>query len=145
MGIPNFTDILLVEHDLREAELTKSAILRSKLTENVHWVKDGEEALNFIFGRNEYLGRNIARLPRIIILDLSASIRNGLEVVKIIKDNPITTKIVVITFSGSEEKDTLSEAVKAGANICLFKSSDYEEFAEKLKQELGYFWQLFNK
>ena len=145
MDLPNFTDILLVEHDPREAELTKAAVLRSRLTDKVHWVKDGNEALHFIFGTDKYLGRNIAILPRIIILDLNIPEGWGIEVLRILRGNPITNKIVVITFSGSEENEVLSEAIKAGVNICLFKSSDFAEFAEKLNRELGYFWQLFKK
>ncbi|HKR04297.1 MAG TPA: response regulator [Bacteroidia bacterium] len=143
MDIPSFTDILLVENDPREAELTRSAVLRTKLTDKVHWVKDGEEALHFIFGQDKYLGRNIARLPRIIILDLNIPKVGSIEVLKIIKGNPITNKIVVITFSGSEESEVISDAIKAGVNICLFKSRDFEQFAEMLNQELGYFWRLF--
>ncbi len=145
MDIPHFADILLVEHDAREAELTKSAVLKSKLTDKIHWVKDGEEALHFIFGQDKYLGRNIARLPRIIILDLNTPKIHGIEILKILRGNPITNKIVVITFSGIEEDEAASEAVKAGVNICLFKNHDFEKFAEALKKELGYFWQLFRK
>jgi CheY-like chemotaxis protein len=145
MDIPTFADILLVEHDPHEAELTRTAVLRSKLTDKVHWVRDGEEALHFIFGQDKYLGRNIVKLPRIIILDLNITKVGGLEVLRIIRGNPITNKIVVITFSGTEESEVFSEAIKEGVNICLFKNTDFEKFAEMLKQELGYFWQLFKK
>src|SRR4249919_412734 len=121
MVIPTYADIVLVENNPREAELSKSAILRSKLTDRVHWVKDGQEALNFIFGRDKYLGRNVTQLPRIIILDLNIP-EHGIEVIKVLRGNPITDKIIVITFSGIQSDETFSEAIKAGVNVCLYKS-----------------------
>jgi two-component system response regulator len=145
MVIPTYADIVLVENNPREAELSKSAILKSKLTDRVHWVKDGVEALHFIFGRDKYLGRNMTILPRIIILDLNISKESGIEVIRILRGNPITDKIVVITFSGLQVKDVISETINAGANICLYKSNDFNQFAEMLKQELGHFWQLFKE
>lgn len=143
MVIPTYADILLVEHDSREADLTKTAILKSKLTDRVHWVQDGQEALHFIFGRDKYLGRNMTVLPRIVILDLNIPETCRIEVIKLLKGNSVTKKIIVITFSGLQADETFSEAINAGVNICLHKNNDFDVFSDMLKQELGYFWQLF--
>ncbi|MFI5217870.1 MAG: response regulator [Bacteroidia bacterium] len=143
MAVPAFADILLIEHDPFEAELTITAILQSKLTDKIHWVKDAEEAIHFIFGHGKYVGRNIARLPRIIIIDLSISQESGIEVLNIIRGNPFTKSIAVFVFSGLEESESFADAIKAGVNMCMVKANDFDEFAEKLKQELGYYWRLF--
>lgn len=136
-------DILLIENNPEEAELTKSAILKSKLTGKIHWVKDGEEALQFIFGQGKYLGRKVTEMPRIIILSLNISKVCGLEVLKIIKENPVTNKIIIISLSKPQEIEIFSEAINAGANICMTKTTDIRKFAELLNHELSYYWRLF--
>lgn len=143
MAVPAFADILLIEHDPFEAELTTTAILQSKLTDKIHWVKDSEEAIHFIFGQEKYTGRNIARLPRIIILDLSISQERGMEILKIIKGNPVTKNVAIFVFSGLQQGEYFADAIKAGANMCMIKTNDFEEFSQKLKQEIGYYWRLF--
>jgi len=143
MAVPAYADILLIEHDPFEAELTTTAILQSKLTDKIHWVKDADEAIHFIFGQEKYVGRNIARIPRIIILDLSISLENGIKVLNIIRGNPFTKNIAVIVLSDLEKSESFADAIKAGVNACMVKTNDFDEFAQKLKYQLDYFWRLF--
>lgn len=138
-------DILLIERDPAEAETTKNAILQSKLTSKIHWVKDAEEAIHFIFGLGKYADRNVALRPRMIILDAGISRESGIEFLKVIKEIPSTKNIAVFILSSTEQSDYFADAVNAGVNICMVKEDDQEEFALKLKRELGYYWRLFEE
>ena len=140
-----FADILLIEHNPAEAETTKNAILQCKLTSKIHCVKDAEEAIHFIFGLGKYTDRNVAMRPRMIILDVGNSRESGIEFLKVIKEIPSTKNIAVFILSSTEQNDYFADAVNAGVNICMVKEGTQEEFAPKLKRELGYYWRLFEE
>jgi len=137
------TDILLIEHNPFEAEVTKAAILKSKITDKIYWAKDGEEAMNFIFGNTDPQSDQLVNIPRIIILDLKIPKISGIEILKRIKENPATSKIIIILLSSSEESADFLQAINSGVNMCIVKKPDLTSFANKIKQELGYYWRLF--
>ena len=93
------TEILLVEDNADEAALTLLAIEKSNLTKAVHWVKDGVEAIDFLYGLGEYMGRDITKQPKIILLDLNMPKLGGLEVLAKVKSDEVTKQIVVIVLS----------------------------------------------
>jgi len=144
MSIPACAEILLVESNPFEASVTKAAILKSKITERIHWAKDGEEALNFIFSPCQKLDNEASLLPRIIILSLNIPKVSGMEVLQKIKDNPATSRIVTILISPTEENEAFLHAIKSGVNMCLVKDKDFEKFCVAIKKELGYYWRLFS-
>jgi two-component system response regulator len=144
MNQPVSTDILLIEHNPFEAEVTKSAILKSMITDKIHWARDGEEAMNFIFGNTDPNSSDLANLPRIIIMDLKIPKISGIEILRRIKENPATSKIIIILLSSSEESADFLQAINSGVNMCIVKKPDLTSFANKIKQELGYYWRLFD-
>jgi len=135
-------DILLVENNPSEAAVIRSAILQNKSASKIHWVKDGDEALSFIF--NYEKGKLDIHIPRLIILSLNIPQVSGLEVLQKIKAHPSTQHVMIISLlSPPGELEMFSDAIKAGSNICMIKSPDCKEFVRKLKEELGYYWKVF--
>jgi two-component system response regulator len=135
-------DILLVESNAAEAAVIRSAILQNKSASKIHWVKDGDEALNFIF--NYELGSLKVHVPRLIILSLNIPHSSGLEVLQKIKAHPSTQHVMIISLlSAPGELEVFSDAIKAGADICMIKSQDGAAFMRQLKEELGYYWKVF--
>ncbi|MEI6068466.1 MAG: response regulator [Methylococcaceae bacterium] len=136
-------DILLVEDNPNDAELTLRALTKHNLANSVEWVKDGAEALDFLFLRGAYATR-INHKPRLVLLDLRLPKVNGLEVLKAIRANPETEMIpVVIMTSSTEEQDVIS-SYKLGANSFVSKPVDFNEFM-KVVAELGLYWIIINK
>ena len=137
------TEILLVEDNENEADLTLRAIMRSNLTEDVHWVKDGEEAINFLFGKGAYQGRNTTKQPKIVLLDLNMPKVSGLEVLEKIKSDPRTLNIHVIVLTSSNSDGDIFNSIKSGVDKYLTKPLDFNEFVLQLQSELGYCWKMF--
>jgi two-component system response regulator len=135
-------DILLVENDPAEAAVIRSAILQNKSECKIHWVKEGEDALSFIF--NYENGKLQIHVPRLIILSLNIPHVSGLEVLQKIKAHPSTQHVMIISLlAAPAEIEVFSDAIKAGSNICMIKSPDCQVFVRKLKEELGYYWKVF--
>ncbi len=137
-------DILLVEDNPNDAELAIRALKKSNLANTIVHVHDGEEALDYIFARGEYAGRNIEERPRLILLDLKLPKVDGLEVLKAVKTDirAKLTPIVVLTTS-KEERDVV-ESYQLGANSYIVKPVDFDKFLEAIR-ELGYYWLLLNE
>ena len=133
-------DILLVEDSPTDAEL---ALRKGKLANNVTWVKDGAEALDFIFRRGAYAGRPDQN-PKLILLDLKLPKVDGLEVLKRIKGNERTRVIPVVMVTSSAEGRDVAETYKLGVNSYIVKPVAFEQFSETVAAA-GFYWMLTNK
>jgi CheY-like chemotaxis protein len=137
-------EILLVEDNLTDAELTMRALKRKNLANKLVWVKDGEEALDFIYARGQFANRNPEDLPRLILLDLRMPKVDGLEVLKDIKANEKTRKIPVVVLTSSQEDQDVVESYKLGVNSYVSKPVEFDDFLEAVST-LGLYWMLINK
>lgn len=135
-------DILLVEDNALDAELTLRG-LRSQKMANVTWLKDGAEALDYVFRRNAYASR-VDGDPRLILLDLKMPRVSGIEVTKALKNDERTKRIpIVIVTSSSEESDML-DSYNLGVNSYIVKPLDFESLAE-IARQTGVYWLGINR
>jgi len=137
-------DIVLVEDNPDDAELAIRALKKSKVVNSLIHLKDGEEALDFIFCQGAYEKRNISDVPKVILLDIKMPKINGIEVLKRVKNN-ISTRIipVVLLTSSKEEKDIL-ESYQLGVNSYIVKPVNFDGFV-KAVSELGLYWLAVNQ
>jgi len=138
----NEIDVLLVEDNPNDAELTVRAL--SSIISNIYVVKDGEEALEFIFCTGKYSSRDINNNPKVILLDLKLPKVNGLEVLAKIKGDVRTKMIPVVVVTSSQEDSDLKEAYRLGANSYIVKPIEGVNF-EKAVREAGVYWLDINK
>ena len=136
-------DILLVEDNPNDAELTLRALKKHNLTNNLEWVKDGAEALDFLFMRGNYATRT-NHTPKLVLLDLRLPKLDGLEVLKAIRTNPQTDMIPVVVMTSSTEERDIVSSYKLGANSYVSKPVEFNEFL-KVVADLGLYWTLINK
>jgi len=136
-------DILLVEDNPNDAELTLRALKKHNLTNNLEWVKDGAEALDFLFLRGNYATRTNHK-PKLVLLDLRLPKLDGLEVLKAIRTNPQTDMIPVVVMTSSTEERDIVSSYKLGANSFVSKPVVFDEFI-KVVADLGLYWTLINK
>jgi len=141
---PNEVEILLVEDNETDAELTIRALKRSNLANKLVWVKDGAEALDFIFAEGNYSERDIEGLPRLILLDLRMPKVDGLEVLQTIKADERTRMIPVVVLTSSKEDRDIVESYELGVNSYVSKPVEFDEFTEAVST-LGLYWMLLNK
>ncbi|MCE5213490.1 MAG: response regulator [Methanobacterium sp.] len=137
-------EILLVEDNETDAELTIRALKRKNLTNKLVWVKDGAEALEFLFATGTYSDRNREGLPRLILLDLRMPKVDGLEVLQRIKADDKTKKIPVVVLTSSKEDKDIVESYKLGVNSYVSKPVEFDEFTQAIST-LGLYWMLLNK
>ncbi|MFH1227620.1 MAG: response regulator [Planctomycetota bacterium] len=140
----NEMEILLVEDNKTDAELTTRALKTCNLANNLIWVKDGAEALDFVFARGVYANRNINDKPKVILLDLRLPKVDGLEVLRQIKANDKTKMIPVTVLTSFKEERDIVESYKLGVNSFVSKPVEFEKFV-KAVSELGLYWLLVNK
>ena len=140
----NEIQILLIEDSEEDAELTKRALRQHNLGNNVVRLRDGAEALDYLFGRGEYEGRNVAQVPKVILLDLNMPKVSGLEVLQEIKRDDRTRSIPVVVMTSSREQQDLVESYRLGVNAYVVKPVEFEAFA-KAVADLGCFWLLVNE
>lgn len=139
----NFVDILLVEDNKHDAELALMA-LEEKNLGHVVLLKDGEEALNYLFARNKYSNRDINQQPKVILLDLKMPKIGGLEVLQKIRSDERTSKIPVVVFSSSREEKDITRSYELGANSYIVKPVDFDELT-KIVYDIGSYWALLNQ
>lgn len=135
--------VLLVEDNPRDAELTIRAFKRNQLADRLFHVKDGAEALDFLFRRGQHAGRQGEALPRVILLDLKLPKINGLEVLRRIKSDARLQTIPVVVVTSSAEDPDLEAAYELGANSYVIKPVQFEAFMETMSK-LGLYWLMAN-
>jgi two-component system response regulator len=137
-------DILLVEDNPQDLELTQRALRKAKLTHQTHVSRDGAEALDFLFCEGIYAQRNIADTPKVIFLDLKLPKIDGLEALKRIKSDPRTRKIPVVVLTSSKEQSDVLKSYDLGVNSYIVKPVNFEGFVEAI-HDLGMYWLLRNQ
>lgn len=137
-------EILLVEDNVNDAELTIRALRKNNLANSLVHVNDGAEALDFIFCKGVYHDRNTNSQPKLILLDLKMPKIDGLEVLKIIKSDPETKNIPVVVLTSSKEEKDLLESYKLGANSYIQKPVEFQKFITAVV-EIGFYWVLLNQ
>lgn len=137
-------EILLVEDNPTDAELAMVALRERNLANKMVWVKDGAEALDFLFAAGAYSGRKIGDGPRVVLLDLRLPKVDGLEVLRRIKSDERTKQIPVVVLTSSKEERDVDECYKLGVNSYIGKPVEFDEFS-KVVSELGLYWLLINQ
>ncbi len=142
MNSENKIEILLVEDNPDDAELTFRAFKKNNLENKIHWVKDGEEALDFLFITDEK-GKFLHR-PKVILLDLNLPKISGLQVLKEIKSNESRRSIPVVVLTSSKEENDVKESYKLGTNSYITKPIDFSKFMSSVR-DVGLYWLLLNQ
>jgi len=137
-------EILLVEDNMSDAELTIRALKKNNLANKLVHLEDGQEALDFIFAEGNYSDRKIADVPKMILLDLKMPKINGIEVLRRIKTDERTSKIPVVVLTSSKEDPDIQACYALGVNSYVVKPVDFNEF-QKAISELGLFWMIINQ
>lgn len=135
--------ILLVEDNPNDAELTMEALSQHNLANEVELVRDGAEALDYLFHRGSYVDRDDGNLA-VILLDLKLPKVDGLEVLRVIKDDPQLRFIPVVVLTSSREEQDLIDSYRLGVNAYVVKPVNFGEFVDAVK-ELGAFWAIVNE
>jgi len=137
-------DILLVEDNQDDMDLALHALKREKLANNIYVVRDGEEALDFIFCRGAFAHRSFERPPKLVLLDLKLPKVDGMEVLKQIKSDLRTRTIPVVIMTSSKEERDLVAGYNLGANSYIQKPVDFDQFRETVKS-VGLYWLVINQ
>jgi two-component system, response regulator len=134
-------EILLVEDNPADAELTLHALQKSNLANKIQLVRDGEEALDFLFCRGSFAGRQFEQAPHLILLDLKLPKVDGLQVLEEVKGDLRTRAIPVIVLTTSKEERDMVSSYRSGVNSYIQKPVNFSEFQEVVRQ-LGLYWLL---
>jgi len=137
-------EIVLVEDNPDDVELTTRALRKSNFTNPIHVLRDGAEALDYLFGTGSDGRPNLPPSPVVMLLDLKLPKVSGLEVLQKVKDDPRTRTIPVVVMTSSREDRDLEETYRLGANSYIVKPVDFEQF-NKAVTEIGLYWLLINQ
>jgi CheY-like chemotaxis protein len=138
------TEILLVEDNGDDLELTLHALRSNKVANKIEVARDGEEALDFFFGRGRFVGQAQNSLPSLVLLDLKLPKVDGLEVLREIRNHPATRTIPVVILTSSKEERDLVMSYQLGVNSYIQKPVDFNQFRDTVKQ-LGLYWLVVNQ
>lgn len=138
-------ELLLVEDNSHDAELTIRHLKKNNMANNLFHVKDGEEALEFIFSTGRYADNgDTTQRPKIILLDIQMPKLNGIQVLQKLKADPRTKAIPVVMLTSSKEDPDIEKCYALGANSYIVKPVNFESFADAIKN-LGFYWLLLNQ
>lgn len=140
----NKVEILLIEDNQHDAELTIRALKKNNLVNNLVHLKDGVEALEFLFAEGVYHERSADNTPKVILLDLKMPKLNGIDVLKQLKADERTKKIPIVVLTSSKEDPDIKTCYDLGVNSYVVKPVNFEAFA-KAVNELGLYWMLLNQ
>ena len=143
MNDQNIVEVLLVEDNARDAELMIRALKKHNFSNHLIHMKDGAEALDFLFGRGNYEGRDIKQRPSVVLLDLKLPKVNGLEVLRAIKEDENLRLLPVVIVTSSTEDPDIKTAYQLGANSYVVKPVEFVSFVNAMSQ-LGFYWLLVN-
>jgi CheY-like chemotaxis protein len=144
MSENNVVEILIVEDSPQDLELALRALKKANVSNRIQVVRDGAEALEFIFGEGAHAGRKIENGPKVVLLDLKLPKVDGLEVLQRLKSDPRTKTIPVVVLTSSKEQSDVVESYKLGVNSYIVKPVNFESFMEAV-QKLGMYWLLLNE
>jgi two-component system response regulator len=137
-------EILLVEDNPSDVALALHALKKHHLTNHIEVLRDGAEALEFLFGTGAYARRDLSSGPRLVLLDLKLPLVSGLEVLRKLKADPRTQPIPVVMLTSSSEERDIVESYQLGVNSYIVKPVDFEQITEDMRT-LGMFWLLLNQ
>jgi len=137
-------DILLVEDNPSDVELTLRALKKAKLANPIHVASDGEEALEFIFATGAYADRDPKQTPKVVLLDLKLPKISGLEILEKLRQDERTKPLPVVVLTSSREAPDVQRAYALGVNSYIVKPVDFDKFAEAVA-EVGLYWLLLNQ
>lgn len=140
----NQVEVLLVEDNIHDAEMTIRALKKVNLANNLVHVKDGAEALDFIFAQGRYSDREMTDQPKVILLDIKMPKVDGIEVLKQIKSHEASKAIPVVIMTSSKEEQDIISSYELGVNSYVVKPVEFEGFARAVSQ-LGLYWLLTNQ
>jgi two-component system, response regulator len=136
--------ILLVDDNENDVFLTQRALKKNNIANRVVVVEDGQEALDYLFGKEKYAGRNLNQMPVVTLLDLKMPRVDGFEVLRQIRSNPLTNHLPVVILTASKEDIDIVKSYSEGCNAYVTKPVDFDQFAEAMRQ-LGLFWLVLNE
>ena len=139
----NPVEILLVEDNPSDVQLTLHALNRGKITNRIEVVRDGAEALDLLFRMGAYAERD-ENAPKVVLLDLKLPKVDGLEVLRRVKSDPRTRRIPIVVLTSSREDSDIAKCYEMGVNSYIVKPVDFEQFKRSV-QELGLYWLLLNQ
>lgn len=140
----NQIEILLAEDNPRDAEMTLRALRSINLGNKVHWVKDGEEALDFLMRKGEYQGRETRQMPKLILLDMKMPKVDGIEVLRQVKSDESMQMIPVVVMTSSNEERDVVESYRLGVNSYIVKPVQFAAFVETVA-DIGLYWVVTNR
>lgn len=136
-------DILLIEDNPTDAELTITTLTTAKISNNIFWVADGEQAIDFLLYKNQYKDRE-HHIPKLILLDIQLPKINGFEVLQALRSNDETKFIPIVVITSSSEEQDIIKSYNLGANSFVTKPIKFDEFS-KAMINLGFYWLFVNK
>lgn len=125
--------ILLVEDNLSDIELTRRALMKENILNELVVAEDGQQALDYMFGEGIYEGRNISQQPALVLLDINLPVVNGLDVLKKLRADPRTHRQIIIILTSSREEQDLLTSYNLGVNSYIRKPVDFNQFSEAIK------------
>jgi two-component system response regulator len=137
------TEILLIEDNPSDVKLALHAFQRHRIANSIAVVRDGAEALEFLFCTDRHADRRIEAPPKLILLDLKLPLVDGIEVLRQLKSDPRTQMIPVVVMTSSREERDVVDSYRLGVNSYIVKPVDFDQFTEAVRQ-LGFYWLLFN-
>ncbi|HTQ78338.1 MAG TPA: response regulator [Burkholderiales bacterium] len=137
-------EILLVEDNTMDAEMTQRALRKHNFGNRMHWVKDGEEALDYLFCRGAYAQRDARRPPRLVLLDIKMPKVDGIEVLRQVKADERTRTVPVVVMTSSNEERDVVESYRLGVNSYIVKPVEFASFLEVVAS-IGLYWVLTNR
>lgn len=136
--------ILVVEDNPDDAELTVRALKKSNIANELVLVRNGAEALDYLYAGGDFAGRDKSMLPQVVLLDLNLPKVDGLQVLRRIRSEPVTKALPVVVLTSSDERRDVIESYELGVNSYVRKPLRFAEFSEAVRQ-LGLYWALINR